>query len=465
MHRTSYVEKLNDRMVNTIAPQEKPFRVGDSIVQGLYLIVSPKGTKTWNWRGRVGGGRGRGPGKVKSVCLGRYPLYSLADAREWARGMTLSRDAGNDLLAGRLSSLAREQLRAERTCDWLFDLYMDNEGSARKSAHEKRRIYDRDVRSALGDKSIFDIEHDDIARLLQTKLATSPSGSNSIQSLLRRMFRWSVTSGRHLTGLTNDPARDIVKLAKLSSRDRNLNDYEISILFRALNIDKPKWAEPMLLCLYTGMRRSEAFNLEWSELDLEKGILALPGRRTKNGLDLILPLPTELVTMLRSRVSPLNRSKYVWPTFGKGDRPMSGFSKIVPALNLKMRELAVRDRRTIPPWSIHDLRRTVDTGMNGLHDENFHPLISSDVVERVVNHKLPGVRAVYNRWSYMAEKRAALRIWADHLRILWPPDMTLLQAPAPIDPDRTVAVESEPATAYSGAREGCGVDEVLVGQS
>jgi integrase len=322
---------------------------------------------------------------------------------------------------------------------------MENDGNDCKSAFEKRRIYNHDVRPVLGGRSIFEIEHDDIARLLQAKLATSPSGSNHIQALLRRMFRWCVTGGRHLTGLTNDPSRDIVKLAKVKSRDRYLNNYEIGLVLRALNILKSKWAQPVLLSVYTGLRRSEVFELEWSELDLEAGILSLPEDRTKNGLEHVLPLPGELTQMLRSRVSPLNRSKFVWPSFGNGDRPMSGFSKMKSALDAKMRELAAKDGRTIPLWRFHDLRRTVATGMNGLHDGDFRPLISAEVVERVINHKLPAMQRIYNRWGYMAEKKAALRIWADHLRTLWPPDFTLL-TPEPL-PQPEAAKKADPQSA------------------
>src|SRR5689334_22921916 len=159
---------LTDKSVEELAPRNAEFRITDSIVPGLCLRVSPKGTKTWNWRGRVRGGR-PGPGELKSVSLGRYPLYSLTDAREWARGMILSRDVGNDLSAGRLSSLARTHLQSQKTCDWGFELYMEHEGNTRKSAPEKRRIYNHDVRPTLGARSIFEIEHDDIANLLQAK--------------------------------------------------------------------------------------------------------------------------------------------------------------------------------------------------------------------------------------------------------------------------------------------------------
>ena len=64
------------------------------------------------------------------------------------------------------------------------------------------------------------------------------------------------------------------------------------------------------------------------------------------------------------------------------------------------------------PWTLHDLRRTVVTGMNELG-------IAPHVVEAVVNHvsgrAKAGVAGVYNRAAYAIEKRTALQAWADHL--------------------------------------------------
>jgi len=63
---------------------------------------------------------------------------------------------------------------------------------------------------------------------------------------------------------------------------------------------------------------------------------------------------------------------------------------------------------------IHDLRRTAASGMAGLG-------IAPHVVEAVLNHRsgtIRGVAAVYNRYSYAAEKRQALDAWARRLEAI-----------------------------------------------
>jgi integrase len=64
--------------------------------------------------------------------------------------------------------------------------------------------------------------------------------------------------------------------------------------------------------------------------------------------------------------------------------------------------------RPIEHWTLHDLRRTVATHMARLGVDDI-------VVERVLGHRVGGVKAVYNRYRYTDEKRAALALWAKEL--------------------------------------------------
>jgi hypothetical protein len=65
----------------------------------------------------------------------------------------------------------------------------------------------------------------------------------------------------------------------------------------------------------------------------------------------------------------------------------------------------------IVPWSIHDLRRTVATGLQ-------RPGVRLEVTEAVLNHisgSRAGIAGVYQRHDWAAEKRAALDAWAAHI--------------------------------------------------
>ena len=68
-------------------------------------------------------------------------------------------------------------------------------------------------------------------------------------------------------------------------------------------------------------------------------------------------------------------------------------------------------------WRLHDLRRTCASGMARLG-------IAPHVIEKVLNHSsgaISGVAAVYNRYAYTEEKRAALETWARALEAIIDP--------------------------------------------
>ena len=88
-----------------------------------------------------------------------------------------------------------------------------------------------------------------------------------------------------------------------------------------------------------------------------------------------------------------------------------GFSQSKAKLDAELNRGAVIK---LPPWTIHDLRRTAASGMAGLGT-------APHVIEVVLNHRsgvIRGVAAVYNRFNYATEKREALTKWAKHVEQL-----------------------------------------------
>jgi integrase len=69
----------------------------------------------------------------------------------------------------------------------------------------------------------------------------------------------------------------------------------------------------------------------------------------------------------------------------------------------------------LPHWVLHDLRRTGRTELSRLG-------VNADIAERVIGHAIGGLRSVYDRYEFLAEKREALARWAAHLQgIIEPP--------------------------------------------
>jgi integrase len=148
--------------------------------------------------------------------------------------------------------------------------------------------------------------------------------------------------------------------------------------------------------LLTGARRNEVGGLPWSEIDLDAGLWRLPAERNKSGRPFEIPLSPPVLETLRSlpRIGPM-----IFAIDGK---------KL-----MTLRHLIERMRRDtgILDIRLHDLRRTLRTGLAELG-------VTFEVAERVLNHAMPGLQAVYNRHNYLAEKRTALTLWAEHVLAL-----------------------------------------------
>ena len=118
-----------------------------------------------------------------------------------------------------------------------------------------------------------------------------------------------------------------------------------------------------------------------------------------------LPLPYQAVEILQAIPRRPGRD-LVFGTKG----PFSGFSRCKKRLDIRLGYL---DKEGNPvegkeSWDVHDIRRTVQTELHELG-------VSSDVTERILNHKRRGVQQVYDRAKYREPKRKALQRWADHL--------------------------------------------------
>ena len=130
----------------------------------------------------------------------------------------------------------------------------------------------------------------------------------------------------------------------------------------------------------------------------------MPAGRTKNHRAHVVPLSDEALALLPQRRDGRELM------FGHREGGFSGWSKAKAELDDRIaaaRKLA-GERKPMPPWVLHDLRRSFVTHVS---EHNF---AQPHVVEAIVNHvsgHRAGVAGVYNRAAYAAEKRQALEAW------------------------------------------------------
>jgi hypothetical protein len=124
-----------------------------------------------------------------------------------------------------------------------------------------------------------------------------------------------------------------------------------------------------------------------------------------------VPIPCRMSNAARDLIAGIQvvGQRFVFTT--NGVSPVSGWNKVKRRLDARMLEMARAEDGVVPPWRIHDLRRTCATNLQKLG-------VRLEVTEATLNH-VSGTRAgivgVYQRHQYFEEKRAALDLWAAHV--------------------------------------------------
>jgi integrase len=155
----------------------------------------------------------------------------------------------------------------------------------------------------------------------------------------------------------------------------------------------------------TGARREEVLALRWSEVDFDHAAIYLAAGRVKSGQARVIPLAPTVEGILR--VLPrLIEGDHVFSLDGR--RPFANVGRAKARLD---KVIADSSGTPLSPWRLHDLRRTVATGLQRLG-------VRLEVTETVLGHisgSRAGVVGIYQRHHFQDEARAALLAWAEHL--------------------------------------------------
>ena len=368
------VDKLRPDPPRTI---ERP----DHLYPQLRLIVQPTGARSFAVRTRIGD-------RTAKLTLKEIGL-DLAKARAATRDLLAEIAKGHD------PRVARRRAKAT-TLGAVAALYLkDVAGETRHRTQVERERHLRRDWKQLHDRPIADIRRAEIAaRLLELKDEHGPITANRSRTTLHGLFSWAIDQDLIEANVVAGTRRP---LRKEPARDRVLDEGERKAVWTA-TAGGGAYDSIIRLTLLLGQRKGEISGMMWCEIDLDKRLWSLPPERVKNGRAHQVPLPHQAVEILQAQP---RRGEYV---FGeRGDAPFSGWSRCKRRLD---------KRCAIAAWTVHDLRRTVVTGMNDIG-------IAPHVVEAVINHvsgeAKRGVAGTYNRAQYLKERARALQAWADQV--------------------------------------------------
>lgn len=362
--------------------------VWDERIPGFGLRVSKTGTKTFMlmYRHR---------GRARRMTLGRFPVLSLADARDKASAALRQVSGGSD-----------PSLEAEKRNDasYQFDAVVDDYvlrhckvHNKPSTARESERSLKKHFVSQWRKRDIRDIQPAHINEIIDSLMDKgTPSEANHALGVIKTLFRWCVDRDM----LEVSPCLKVRKPGKLVSRSRVLTDDELVRVWRSFEAEGYPFGYMGKLLVLTGQRRGEVTEMRWNQIDDKRKTWTIPATLAKNNREHVLPLSDAAMVILRS--VPRLSDERVFPARNNDTNAISGFTRA----KLRFDKLS-----GVSEWTIHDIRRTVATGLAQLG-------VAPHVIERVLNHisgTFAGVAGVYNRFQYQDEMRAALEAWATHV--------------------------------------------------
>jgi integrase len=384
-----------------LKPPSARREVPDGKVSGLFLIMQPSGAMSWAVRYRFAG-------RPRKFTIGPSPAIDLTSARGRALEALAQVAAGFDPAQQKQAARAAAKDKQRSELDVVERVVADfierHAKPKTRDWRETERKLNKDVIPAWQGRRLSEIGKADVHALLDAMVDRgAPIGANRTFAQIRKMCNWAVQRGL----IDRNPCDGLTPPSGEKARARVLANAELAVVWEAAGLIGFPFGPIVRLLILTGQRRDEVAGMRWEEIDLDRNVWTIPAERSKNRREHAVPLSDAAVAMIAAL--PQFASGFL---FSAGKTAPSGFSKAKPRLDKAVAN--VLDGETLPHWVLHDIRRSVATGMGDLG-------VDIVVTERCLNHisgSFAGIVGVYQRQKYEAEMRAALDLWANHVETL-----------------------------------------------
>lgn len=394
---------LTDLQIKRLISKGEPVAKSDG--DGLTFTLSKGGAAAWVLRYRVQGGRRR------ELTIGSYPDVTLAAAREKARALRASIDAGADPAA------EKQERKARTAAAWTVrDLISDyREKVLRPEVFAEDTIYyrnadiDQVILPRLGSWRVDRVTSVDVVTVLKESGRTwlmTKRLLTSISKVLDHACGLTIIAANPCTGIK----LSAIKGPRPKARRRvMLENKELQSLLPGIDFIGRENALAFRILLATCVRGVELVKAKKEHLDLDAGTWWVPAESVKTRAGFLVPLAPTVVEWFRELIALAGDSAYLLPTRREdrlkklGDVPV-GRTTLWAALNRAF----VRGDMDIRRFTPHDTRSTAKGHLMNMG-------VSREISEIALNHTLKGMDGIYDVREEIPERRRALKLWADYL--------------------------------------------------
>ena len=374
--------------------------LADVLTPGLAIEVLSSGKKRWRFRRQIAGTK-----NIATLWGTLFPSQTIADAREWARGLNEKVEAGIDTRVVQREEKARSEMTVARAHALYMIAVRQGRASRAKKPNkprtisDKREVYDRDIAPKLAKRSIYEVTERDLILLVEAKGKVAKVRANRLAAELKVFFGWAAGLRGLEVGLETDPSRRLGDLRfPETPRSRKLSMFELEWFLQALADEERCVQRGMLLCLLTAARLSEVAKAKTAEM--VGGVWTIPEGRVKNSTAYSIALGPWGQALFRSD------HEWVFPA-DKVEGPRHN-SAWYPARDRVLERMAVIAGQPIERFTPHDFRRTVRSNTKRLK-------VDFETAEAMLNHLKSGMERIYDGYELEEEKAAWFLKWEQEI--------------------------------------------------
>jgi integrase len=387
---------LTDTKLRSLKPSSKPTKHSDA--GGLFVLVTPQGSKLWRLAYRFGG-------KQKTLSFGSYPIVTLAEARD-------KRDKAKRLLAENIDPSQQamlEKINRQVSSANSFNAVADEliakaerEGKAEATLIKKRWLLGF-ARRHFGEKPITEITALEIlVPLREIEGEGNYETARRLRATIGQVFRYAISTAR----AENDPTfglRGALTTPTVTHRAAITDREKFAGLVRAIwGYDgTPETCAALKLMCLLYPRPGELRQAEWSEFDLDKATWSIPAHRAKMRREHRKPLSQLSMEILLDVRRLTGNRALVFPSIRSPLRPISENT-----LNGALRRLGFSQSEA----TSHGFRASASSLLN--ESGKWHP----DAIEAELGHRgADQVRRAYHRAAYWEEREKMAEWWAQEI--------------------------------------------------
>lgn len=402
---------LTDLQCRKAAPGPTKRKLSDS--GGLYLLVSPTGHKSWNWKYRFAG-------KERRLVLGTYPAVSLTEAREARDAAKKLQSAGTDPGVERKQRQAATIAAAASTFREVA-MQWHRQQARRWTDRYSETVLQRLKRNAfphLGSLPVAAITPALVLKAIRAiEARDAPDMARRVRQHMSGVFVYAIGAGL----VETDPSAIIQSALQPKASKRRPAALKIEHAREVLrHVEGQADAEPgtklasrllALTVVRPGIVRL-AEPHEFEDLDGKEPVWRVPAAKMKltrarkedATFEFIVPLAREAVETVKAAMALSAGRPYLFPSARKQRQPItdSTISKLYRTAGFRGRHVP------------HGWRASFSTVMNELAAKKNRPGDRA-VIDLMLAHVDDDVEAAYNRAAYMPRRRQLAQLWADML--------------------------------------------------